>query len=200
MSPPQSSSTALSTVNVDNSVISNRIARVAIDVPLRQSFDYLLPAEAATAIEVGVRVRAPFGKREVIGVVLEYAQHSELKHAALRPLNAVLDRRPLFDAALLRLLRWTADYYHHPLGEVIAGALPRALRAGAPVLALTRHWRLGAARSESGRRSDPGPRAEAARAVAAAGWRPARSDGGGHRSAPPRVTRSPARPGAARLA
>ena len=26
---------------------------------------------------------------------------------------------------LLQLLRWTADYYHHPLGEVIAAALPR---------------------------------------------------------------------------
>ena len=28
------------------------------------------------------------------------------------------------------LLRWAADYYHHPLGEVIAAALPVALREG----------------------------------------------------------------------
>ena len=34
----------------------------------------------------------------------------------------------MFDAALLKLLRWTARYYHHPLGETLATALPVALR------------------------------------------------------------------------
>ena len=40
---------------------------------------------------------------------------------------------PLFDAAALELLKWTAEYYHHPLGEVVAAALPKALRDGAPL-------------------------------------------------------------------
>ena len=37
---------------------------------------------------------------------------------------------PVLDAAALALLHWAAEYYHHPVGEVLAGALPKALRAG----------------------------------------------------------------------
>ena len=51
--------------------------------------------------------------------------------AALKAVHQVLDAAPVLDSALMQLLRWTADYYHHPFGEVIAAALPKALRAGA---------------------------------------------------------------------
>ena len=37
---------------------------------------------------------------------------------------------PLFAPELLELLQWTSSYYHHPPGEVIAAALPAALRVG----------------------------------------------------------------------
>ena len=40
----------------------------------------------------------------------------DLKDQAL----AVLDAEPLLDAELLALCRWAADYYHHPIGEVLA--------------------------------------------------------------------------------
>ena len=47
------------------------------------------------------------------------------------------------------LLRWAADYYHHPLGEVMAAALPASLRAGQAALAPVEVWSLtSAGRSE----------------------------------------------------
>ena len=40
---------------------------------------------------------------------------------------------PVFDPVTFDLLRWAADYYHHPIGEVFAAALPVSLRAGQAV-------------------------------------------------------------------
>jgi primosomal protein N' (replication factor Y) len=46
---------------------------------------------------------------------------------------------------LLDLLRWAAEYYRHPIGEVVAAALPVALRNGADALPTTERWVLSAA-------------------------------------------------------
>jgi primosomal protein N' (replication factor Y) len=44
---------------------------------------------------------------------------------------------------MLALLEWAADYYHHPLGEVLAAAIPQWLRAGRPARApQVSAWRL----------------------------------------------------------
>ena len=40
----------------------------------------------------------------------------------------------------MELLEWAAQYYHHPLGEVIAAALPKLAREGAASRALTERW------------------------------------------------------------
>ena len=110
------------------------VLRVAIDRPLRSAFDYLPPPGIdAAAVAPGVRVRVPVGRGRTIGVVVGHAATSDVPAARLKAVDAVLDERPLFDAAALELLKWTAEYYHHPLGEVVAAALPRALRDGAPL-------------------------------------------------------------------
>ena len=110
------------------------ILRVAVPVPLRQLFDYLPPEDAdALAIarwQPGVRVRVPFGHRELTGILVERRDESDAEPASLRPALAVLDREPLLDRSTLSLGLWAARYYHHPPGEVLALALPPALRDG----------------------------------------------------------------------
>ncbi len=130
------------------------ILRVALDLPARQLFDYLRDAPGtavsstghAAALSAnaqpGARVRVPFGRQTRIGVVLESAATSDVPAAKLRPALEVLDATPVFDAALLRLLRWAADYYHHPVGEVAAAALPRMAREGARATPLIEHWQI----------------------------------------------------------
>lgn len=119
------------------------VLRVALDTPLRRLFDYLAPPGAPPA--PGSRVRVPFGRQRLVGVVLESGATSELPPERLKPVLAVLDSTPVLDAELLELLRWTASYYHHPIGQVIAAALPRALREGAGALATEERWGLTAA-------------------------------------------------------
>ena len=117
---------------------------MALDTPVRRLFDYL-PPSGGLPVRVGVRVRVPFGRRRLVGVVVALAQASELPRERLRPALEVLDRRPVADAGALALLEWAAEYYHHPLGEVVAAALPKALRLGAPSEASEERWVLSAA-------------------------------------------------------
>jgi len=130
-----------------------KIFRVALDTPLRRLFDYLPPAQAAVPIPIGARVRVPFGRGRRIGLVAAVADTSEVPEARLKPILEVLDPAPVIDPGLQQLLRWGAEYYHHPLGEVLSSALPRALRIGATATAREERWLLtetGAASAESG--------------------------------------------------
>ena len=113
------------------------ILRVVLDRPLRTALDYLPPAgRMATEVPAGARVRVPVGRSQAIGLVIEHAARSEMDPARLRAVLDVLDVIPVIDSELLALLRWTAEYYHHPPGEVLFGALPTALRKGAHSQAL----------------------------------------------------------------
>lgn len=113
------------------------MVRVAVDTPLRRTFDYLA-GEAEP--QPGARVRIPFGRRQLIGVVLELAASSDLPREKLKRVQDIIDPAPVFDAELLALLRWAADYYHHPIGEVLFAALPKLAREGAPARALRERW------------------------------------------------------------
>jgi len=101
------------------------ILRVALPVPLHTLFDY---REGAAEAAVGCRVRVPFGRRELVGIVAERVDGSTLDEARLKVAGAVLDEAPLLGGELLASLRWAARYYQHPLGEVLFAALPTSLR------------------------------------------------------------------------
>ena len=121
------------------------ILRVALDAPLRRLFDYRLAPQAAggdPTAQVGARVEVPFGRRTLVGLVLELAEGSSLPLNRLRTAGRVLDAEPVLDEVALGLIRWAADYYHQPIGEVVAAALPAALRAGRPLHAREARWRL----------------------------------------------------------
>ena len=53
----------------------------------------------------------------------------------------------------LQLLLWAADYYRHPVGEVIAAAMPAPLRAGAPLREETHRVATHRARPRAGARA-----------------------------------------------
>ena len=99
--------------------------RVGLPVPLRRSFDY----EHERPLAPGVRVRVPLGRRVLTGIVIE-APVDPVVGVALRPILDVIDERPLLSGEQIRLLRFAADYYHHPLGEVLFAALPAGLKRG----------------------------------------------------------------------
>lgn len=110
------------------------VLRLAIPSPLRRHFDYLPPAgmdeAGVAALRPGIRVRVPFGRREVTGYLLATPATSDAPADALKPAIEILDDSPLPDAALLELCLWCAAYYHHPPGEVFSHLFPKHLRQG----------------------------------------------------------------------
>jgi primosomal protein N' (replication factor Y) (superfamily II helicase) len=117
-----------------------KILRVALDTPLRRLFDYL-PAQAGRhEPKVGARVRVPFGRQRLVGVIHSFAERSEIPREKLKPVLEVIDAEPVLDERVMGLLEFAAQYYHHPLGEVIASALPKLARDGAAAQALTERW------------------------------------------------------------
>ncbi|HET9472420.1 MAG TPA: DEAD/DEAH box helicase family protein, partial [Steroidobacteraceae bacterium] len=118
--------------------MTRAIVRVALDTPLRRLFDYL-PGEGESP-QPGARVRVPFGRQRLIGVVHSWADASEVPREKLKPLLAVIDDTPVIDAGVMDLIEFAAQYYHHPVGEVMAAALPKLARTGAASRALTECW------------------------------------------------------------
>jgi primosomal protein N' (replication factor Y) len=75
---------------------------------LRGPFDYLLPA-ALAGVEVGSLLVVPFGRRRVLGVVVDLATESAIAPERLAaPLHALEQGVP---AELVRLAHWIADEY-----------------------------------------------------------------------------------------
>src|SRR6202011_67832 len=132
------------------------ILQIALDTPLRRVFDYLPPTEffgRGGTPRLGVRVRVPFGRQQLIGVLVGVASESAVSASKLKTALEILDEHPIVDPVTFDLLRWAAEYYHHPIGEVFAAALPVSLRAGHPALQKPEWWCL----SERGRQELSAP-------------------------------------------
>jgi primosomal protein N' (replication factor Y) (superfamily II helicase) len=138
-------------------MISACVFRVALDTPLKRLFDYLPPESTLSQapIEPGMRVRVPFGRQKLVGIVMEAAASSDLPVERLKPILEVLDPRPVLDTSALELLRWAAEYYHHPVGEVLSTALPKAMRMGAAAEAHEERWTVTPDGREAWEKGEP---------------------------------------------
>lgn len=106
------------------------VAAVAVPAPIYRLFDYRVPAAAEGALVPGMRVRVPFGRRRLIGVVAEPPREIDPEGREYKFIESVLDPASVFSPDLWALCRWAADYYQYPLGEVLSAALPGPLRRG----------------------------------------------------------------------
>lgn len=95
---------------------------VAVSLPLFQTYTYSVPEALREAVAPGKRVLVPFGNRRITGYVLGEADADGVD--GIKPALEILDDLPLFPESMIPLFRWMADYYIHPLGEVIKEALP----------------------------------------------------------------------------
>ena len=101
-----------------------QITEVAIPVPLHNTFDYLCKEK----VGIGSRVKVPFGNKKVTGIVLSHKDKSSF--TKLKEIEEIIDHEALLSEEILKFLSWSANYYHHPIGEVLSNAIPKNLRNG----------------------------------------------------------------------
>ncbi len=118
-----------------------QIVQVSLPVPVGDFFDYLCPSDASVPA-IGVRVLVPFGRRQLIGIVIAHTTSSEVPISKLKPIRAVLDNHPLIDADLIQLAEWLKGYYHHPLGDVLSVMLPALINQGKPITRTHQYYTL----------------------------------------------------------
>jgi primosomal protein N' (replication factor Y) len=97
---------------------------VSLPVPLARAFTYSLPETLRHRARPGCRILVPFGTRKMTGVILK--AHNQPPAVETKEALRLLDEEPVFDAPLLALGRWVAEYYCAPLGDVLRAMAPLA--------------------------------------------------------------------------
>ncbi len=119
------------------------ILQIALPCPLRLSFDYL-PNNAEITWQIGMRVKVPFGSRELIGVIVNLKKANEEPNTAkLKTIIEAFDQQAILSSDLLSLTQWLSDYYHHPIGDCYQTVLPKKIRLGETAeLETETYWQL----------------------------------------------------------
>src|SRR5438876_5046247 len=102
------------------------IARVTLEIALRKEFDYLIPPALEGQVEVGSRVKVPFGPRQVMGCVTALVEQSA--YGNLRAITKVIGAQSLVTPKVLRLARWMGEYYCCSPEIALKSVLPQSIR------------------------------------------------------------------------
>lgn len=137
--------------------------RVALDVPVNDSFDYR--ADDACDDDVGRLAVVPFGRGRKVGVIVEVIERSVIEPKRIRAVSRIARDLPRLPEATLELFHFCARYYHHPLGETILNALPTALRKPDGTALMARSEFVRTAEGERSSAADLPARAHAQRAL-----------------------------------
>ena len=102
--------------------------KIALDTPLNVCFDYRWAGALSDAPHVGQLALVPFGRREVVGLIVGISNRSDVAPDKLKDVLAVRSQLSPLSGQWLALAGFAADYYQRPLGEVALPGLPKNLR------------------------------------------------------------------------
>ncbi len=102
---------------------------IVFPLSLEQAFTYTVPEELNDVVQIGQRVIASLGKRKQQGMIIAIKSEPPADFTGkLKSFENIMDPVPVFDAPLIRLLKWMSRYYFTPLGKVIQAAIPSDAR------------------------------------------------------------------------
>lgn len=108
-----------------------RYAQVALDVTILGALTYRIPLALAGMLSRGHLVEVPFRNRSKIGLVIDVVDEADVDAELLpkvRDVVDVVDRDPMLTPSGLDFLKFLADYYMAPIGDVARLAVPAAVR------------------------------------------------------------------------
>ena len=99
-------------------------AEVAIAGTGFKTWTYAVPPSLEGAISEGMPVVVPLRNRYVAGVAVQCHERMNMPEIRLREIEGLLEPSIALSDGQLALLRWLADYYICPLGDVLKAAFP----------------------------------------------------------------------------
>lgn len=101
---------------------------VLLPLPLSALFTYRVPQDLEGQVAFGMRVIVPFGRSKLYSGLVVRLHTEAPKQLATKYILDVMDERAVISEKQLKLWQWMADYYMCALGDVMAAALPSALK------------------------------------------------------------------------
>lgn len=98
--------------------MSETLWRVAVDAPLREALTY----KSDLPLERGLVVDVPLGRRNVKGVILNSTH--EKPDFELKSITSIDSEYAALPDHFVKWLEWLAQYYLHPIGQVVQSAFP----------------------------------------------------------------------------
>ena len=108
------------------------IAEVIVDVStyhVDRPFDYEVPTEWVNIIEMGCRVKVPFGPRNVLGFVVGLKNNTDVPSNKLKSIAQILDIEPVLTEEMLSMAKWLKNETICYEIDALQVMLPSALRA-----------------------------------------------------------------------
>ncbi len=101
---------------------------VAVPLPIKGVFSYLVEPDQVPRVKKGVRVRVPFKNREITGFLVGVRETPP--DSKLKKIIEIVDEEPVLSDEMLRLTHWLSEYYFSSWGEAIETAVPRWVKQG----------------------------------------------------------------------
>lgn len=103
-------------------------ADVLLPLPVEGLFTYRIPQDFEVPLQFGMRVVVPFGKSKLYSALVVKVHTVSPQQMNVKYVLDAIDERPIVSLQQFKLWEWIAKYYMCHLGEVMAVALPSALK------------------------------------------------------------------------
>ncbi len=104
----------------------NVYIKIALPIAIDQLFTYQLKSYQNESNLIGRRALVSFANRSLTGVIVDYDGNPSSDYV-IKEVTELIDDEPIFDASVIKLCSWIAEYYMASLGETLKAALPQGM-------------------------------------------------------------------------
>lgn len=101
---------------------------VILPLAIPRTYTYRVPVQLNDAVEKGRRAVVQFGKSKIYTAIIQAVSEIAPEKYEAKYLMDIMDEKPIINHIQLDFWQWISDYYLCTLGEVMAAALPSALK------------------------------------------------------------------------
>ena len=106
-------------------------AEIVVDIANNQVnrvFDYKVPKSYENIVDCGYRVKVPFGKRRLLGFIVNIKDNSDYDLSKLKEIDEILDLKPIITKEFIELSKYMVESYYTFYITALKTMIPTALK------------------------------------------------------------------------